>query len=91
MLPKWRPSLRCDIAMYKPHMEWEFSFLCVNSPPMLLRFWWMAWWGELGMFTELLSFWGSWLAVVLMNSIADCSTRNCRATAISAGKTTLRG
>lgn len=53
------------------------------SPAMLFRFWYMAWCGELGAFTEPLSFWGSWLAVVFMNSIADWRTRNCNATAIS--------
>lgn len=58
---------------------------------MLLRFWWMAWCGELGVLTELLSFWGSWLAVVFMNSIADWRTRNCKATAISRKKNNTKG
>lgn len=51
-----------------------------DSPAMLFRFWYMAWCGELGL---LAGFWGSWLAVVLMNSMADWRTRNCSATAIS--------
>lgn len=54
-----------------------------DSPAMLFRFWYMAWCGELGALAEPLDFCGSWLAVVLMNSMADWRTRNCNATAIS--------
>lgn len=54
-----------------------------DSPAMLFRFWYMAWCGELGLLAEPLGFWDSWLAVVLMNSMADWRTRNCSATAIS--------
>lgn len=68
--------------MHRHGFVWNVA-VADDSPAMLFRFWYMPWCGELGALAEPLDFWGSWLAVVLMNSMADWRTRNCSATAIS--------